>query len=68
MEIKKLLQKYLVVKDKFASCVVFVQKVQIVQHGWIGKHEVHNLMAKQSTQLCYDLNILKQNYFLRAKK
>ena len=44
-------QIYLVVKHKFSSCIWFVQVIQIVQHGWIGKHKVHDFMTKQSTEL-----------------
>ena len=57
---------YLVVKHKFSSCIWFVQVIQIVQHGWIGKHKVHDFMTKQSTEL--GNNLKKKKNMIHAQE
>ena len=57
---------YLVVKHEFSSCIWFVQVIQIVQHGWIGKHKVHDFMTKQSTEL--GNNLKKKKNMIHAQE
>ena len=52
---KARLKFYLIVKDEFASSVVLVQEVQVIQHGWVWKHEVHDLMAEETAELSHNL-------------
>ena len=46
---------YLVVKDEFPSGVILIEEVQVVQHGWIWEHEIHDFMSEEPAKLSHNL-------------
>jgi hypothetical protein len=41
----------LVIEEELPGVVALEEKVQVVQHGRVVKHEVHDLMTEQSAKL-----------------
>ncbi len=47
---------HLIVEEKLPGVVALEEEVQMVQHGGVVEHEVHDLMTEQPTELQYKNN------------
>ena len=41
----------LVIEKNLPCCITFVEKIQILKHGWIIEHVVHDFMAEKTAEL-----------------
>ncbi len=44
-------QSYLVIEEELPGVIALEEEVQVVQHGRVVEHEVHDLMTQQSAEL-----------------
>ncbi len=58
----------LIVEHQLSGRVRFVEEVEVVQHGRVREHEVHDLMAEQAAQLSHDLKAWKKIRWFEANK
>ncbi len=55
---------YLIVEHQLSGGVGLVEEVEVVEHGGVREHEVHDLVTKEATQLSHNLVSIKKKIFL----